>query len=84
MLENTTIARMQELRQKVMYASDQYRLQLARMLRNCDKIRDKISQEDVICRRYGRDTPRVVDLKRELDEALNLVEQYLMIATLMS
>ena len=73
-----------ELFFKIIACKQEHQRDLKRMWKNCQRIRDDISKEDVLCRRKGRDTVRMTELRQELDEAVSNLEQYLVFATLLN
>ena len=73
-----------ELFFKIIACKQEHQRDLKRMWKNCQRIRDDISREDVVCRRKGKDTVKMVELKQELIEAVNNLEQYLVFATLLN
>ena len=73
-----------ELFFKIIACKQEHQRDLKRMWKNCQRIRDDISREDVICRRKGKDTVRMTELRQELVEAVNNLEQYLVFATLLN
>ena len=73
-----------ELFFKIIACKQEHQRDLKRMWKNCQRIRDDISREDVVCRRKGKDTVLMVELKQELIEAVNNLEQYLVFATLLN
>jgi len=78
-----TIRRVDELFFKIIACKQEYQRDLKRMWRRCKDIITEISKEDVICRKKGRDTPRKLELVSELEESINILEQYLVFATLL-
>jgi hypothetical protein len=57
---------------------------LKRVWKNCSEIYQEMSRESINCRRTGRDTPRMQDLKARLSDGIDTLEQYLVFATLLS
>jgi hypothetical protein len=57
---------------------------LTKIWKNCCQTWKEMSQEDVTCRRLGRKTPKYLDLEKELKDGLDLLEQYLTFASLLS
>jgi hypothetical protein len=49
-----------------------------------DRFNAELSKEAINCRRSGKITPKYNDLLTEFDESLTLLEQYLMLAILVS
>jgi hypothetical protein len=43
-----------------------------------------MSKESVECRRYNKETVKYVALKQQLAESLDMVDKYIMVATLIS
>jgi len=76
--------RIDELFFKIIACKQEHQRDLKRIWQNCKRTEDEISKEDVICRRKGRDTARMIELKQELEADVNLLEQYLVFATLLS
>lgn len=56
--------------------------QLNKMLDNCQKILSKMDRESVECRRLGKETTAYSDIYFELNEALDVLEQYTTVALL--
>lgn len=69
---------------KIIACKQEHQRDLKRMWHNCKRIEDDISREDVLCRRKGRDTAKMVELKQELEETVHNLEQYLVFATLLN
>ena len=57
---------------------------LKKIWKNCRNLWVEMSKEDVNCRRTSRKTPHYLDLETELKNGLDLLEQYLTFATLLS
>lgn len=57
---------------------------LRKIWKNCSEVWAKMSREDVNCRRLSKKTPRYLDLENELKTGLELLEQYLTFASLLS
>jgi hypothetical protein len=76
--------RIQELYFKIIACKQEHQRDLKRMWHHCKAIQTEISKEDVICRRKGRDTVTKLELLKQLEEAVNNVEQYLVFATLLN
>ena len=56
---------------------------LRRMQSNASVLWTEMSKEHVNCRRAGRNTPKFNDLTAQLTQALDTIDQYLVIATLL-
>ena len=72
-----------ELFFKIVNCKQEHQRDLKRIWRNCRRLQTEISKEDVTCRRMGKDTPKMLDLKEELSVAVTNLEQYLVFATLL-
>jgi hypothetical protein len=83
MLDQDTLARINELQKQIARVSDRFRIQLNKMNNSVRELTTEISRESVICRRLCKETPRYIELVAKLEESLNTVEQYLVIAKLM-
>ena len=59
-------------------------MDLKKIWKNCSEIWKEMSQEDVTCRRVGKKTPHYLELEARLLDGLDLLEQYLTFATLLS
>jgi len=57
---------------------------LRRMWNNAANINKEISQEQVNCRRLGKDTVQLKELQAKLGEALDHLESYLTFASLLT
>lgn len=57
---------------------------LKKFWKNCSRIWADMSKEEVECRRLNRSTIHYKELEAELKTALELLEQYLTFATLLS
>jgi hypothetical protein len=77
-------SRVQELYFKIIACKQEHQRDLKRMWQNCKAIQTEISKEDVICRRKGRDTVTKIELAKQLEQAVNNLEQYLVFATLLN
>jgi hypothetical protein len=55
---------------------------LRKMLAGVDKIITALSQESVECRRLKRETSKFVDLKKEVNQLLDNLEQHITFAAL--
>jgi len=69
---------------KIIDCKQEHQSDLRQMWHNCKHIQDEISREAVICRRLKKDTPKMLDLKQELENTVNNLEQYLVFATLLN
>ena len=69
---------------KIIACKQEHQRDLKRIYTNCRRIQTEISKEDVICRRFGKDSPKMLDLREELVQAVNNLEQYLVFATLLN
>jgi hypothetical protein len=54
------------------------------MLHTVERILKKISQESVVCRQRKRNTPKYNDLVQQCTEALEMLEKYVIFASLMN
>jgi len=57
---------------------------LLRLARSCENVINDISREQVNCRRANRDSVRLQELYQQLCENLTTLEQYLLMAHLLS
>jgi hypothetical protein len=57
---------------------------LKKIWKNCSEAWADMSREEVNCRRLGKKTPHYSELETQVFEGLDLLEQYLTFATLLS
>jgi len=57
---------------------------LKKIWKNCSETWADMSREDINCRRLGKKTPHYLDLEKQVLEGLELLEQYLTFASLLS
>lgn len=57
---------------------------LKKIWKNCSQIWTEMSKEEIECRRLNKSTIRFKELEANLEEGLQLLEQYLTFATLLS
>jgi hypothetical protein len=77
-------ARLNGLLTQIIKIQGPYKSDLQRLWSNAQRVNAEISKELVVCRRtHKEETPRLADLKIEMEEALKTVDHYLILATLM-
>ena len=77
-------ARLDIVWNRVINSEPEQRRDLKRMYNAVDRFNAELSKEAINCRRSGKITPKYNDLLTEFDESLTLLEQYLMLAILVS
>ncbi len=78
------IARQDAAFRKITALPSQYKTDLMRLDTNAYDIRTEISKELIACRRKGRPSLKYNELVNKLAEVIDLMEQYLTFASLLS
>lgn len=60
------------------------RMDMKKMFQTCEKLYDELSKEEVICRARRKSTTKYQKIVQDLEQRLQEIEQYLVIASLIS